>query len=40
VDAKGNVFLELTDYRTVALPYQADEQLVNPLKKLAAAAIE
>ena len=40
VDAKGNVFLELTDYRTVALPYKADEQLVNPLKKLAAAASE
>jgi 3-oxoacyl-(acyl-carrier-protein) synthase/NAD(P)-dependent dehydrogenase (short-subunit alcohol dehydrogenase family)/acyl carrier protein len=34
VDAKGNVFLELTDYRTSALPYPAEEQLVAPLKKL------
>lgn len=34
VDAKGNVFLELTDYRTSALPYPAEEQLVEPLKKL------
>ncbi|MEN6572626.1 MAG: SDR family NAD(P)-dependent oxidoreductase [Anaerolineaceae bacterium] len=34
VDAKGNVFLELTDYRTSALPYPAEQQLVEPLKKL------
>jgi hypothetical protein len=34
VDAKGNVFLELTDYRTSAMPYPAEEQLVAPLKKL------
>lgn len=35
LDAKGNVFLELTDYRTSALPYPAEQQLVEPLKKLA-----
>ncbi len=34
VDAKGNVFLELTDYHTSALPYTAEEHLVEPLKKL------
>lgn len=34
VDAKGNVFLELTDYHTSAFPYPAEEQLVQPLKKL------
>jgi hypothetical protein len=38
VDAKGNVFLELTDYRTSALPYPAEEHLVDPLKKLVTAA--
>jgi NAD(P)-dependent dehydrogenase (short-subunit alcohol dehydrogenase family)/acyl carrier protein len=34
VDEKGNVFLELSDYRTAALPYSAEAHLVEPLKKL------
>ncbi len=38
VDAKGDVFLEMTDYRTSAFPYPAEQQLVAPLKKLVTAS--
>jgi len=34
VDARGNVFLELTDYQTSPLPYPAEKNLVEPLKIL------
>ncbi len=34
VDAKGRVFLELTDYQTSPLPYQAEKDLIEPLKTL------
>ncbi len=34
VDAKGNLFLEMTDYRTVALPYSVEEGLIQPLRAL------
>ena len=34
VDAKGNVFLELTDYQTSPLPNPAEKDLVEPLKIL------
>ena len=34
VDAKGNVFLELTDYRTSPMPYPAEKDLVEPMKVL------
>ncbi|HRY20369.1 MAG TPA: SDR family oxidoreductase, partial [Flexilinea sp.] len=34
VDAKGNVILELEDYRTSPLPYSADKKLVEPIKSM------
>lgn len=34
VDANGNVFLELEDYRTAPLPYTAQKDLIDPLKIL------
>jgi hypothetical protein len=34
VDAKGNVFLELTDYQTSPMPNPAEKDLVEPLKIL------
>jgi len=34
VDAKGHLYLEMQDYRTVPLPYNVEEQLLQPLKKL------
>jgi hypothetical protein len=35
VDANGNRYLEISEYRTAPLPYTADQQLVEPLKILA-----
>lgn len=35
IDAKGNRYLEIRDYRTAPLPYSAEEELVQPLKVLA-----
>jgi hypothetical protein len=32
VDGKGNVYLELNDYRTSPLPYPAEAGLVKPMK--------
>jgi hypothetical protein len=34
VDSEGNVYLELKNYRTAALPYAAEKQLVEPLQVL------
>ena len=34
VDADGQLFLEVQDYRTVALPYSVDQTLLDPLKGL------
>ncbi len=36
VDAKGHVFLELTNYQTSQLPYPAEKALVEPMKVLVA----
>jgi hypothetical protein len=37
IDAKGNVYLELIDYRTSPMPYSAQKELVEPMKVLVAA---
>ena len=34
VDASGNVYLELTGYRTMQLPDAIDEELLKPLKEI------
>ncbi len=34
VDAKGQVYLEMRDYRTSPLPYTVEEKLLEPLKEL------
>jgi NAD(P)-dependent dehydrogenase (short-subunit alcohol dehydrogenase family) len=34
IDAKGNVFLELRDYRTSPMPYPAENALVKPMRIL------
>lgn len=34
IDAKGNRYLEIRDYRTAPLPYSAEVELVQPLKVL------
>jgi malonyl CoA-acyl carrier protein transacylase len=40
VDAKGNVFLELTNYQTSPLPYPAEKDLVEPMKVLVSELLE